>query len=285
TRPTNRTAATNSGRQQQRAVADGGSKWQWQTAAACGSRQRWQVAADSDNNTPDDRPQLLISALSWSLMATFVDNKYNVVLSSIAFSDVVDSIVVERARTLALAYGAPSIHWTKELPMLGLINAILIELQVLQRNVGHSSSSLRRYVSALKAQKAPKSSMFKAIKIEESYGNISSKDCSDEDELFFISRKIQSIWKHKRGSRWNNNFKKHTKETKDKIDGSDTDSIELYLILSRLSADLDIDGRKGVLAELKIRHIDSNRPNLTLSTTVPFASVEYKAVQYDRNYT
>ncbi|RDX87997.1 hypothetical protein CR513_30476, partial [Mucuna pruriens] len=34
--------------------------------------------------------------------------------------------------------------------------------------------------------------------------------------FIFISRKIQSMWKHKRGSRWKNNFKKHTKETKDK---------------------------------------------------------------------
>ncbi|RDX98453.1 Folate-biopterin transporter 1, chloroplastic, partial [Mucuna pruriens] len=40
----------------------------------------------------------LIGALSWSLMATYVDNKYNVVFFfSIAFLDVVDSIVMERA--------------------------------------------------------------------------------------------------------------------------------------------------------------------------------------------
>ncbi|RDY12079.1 Folate-biopterin transporter 1, chloroplastic, partial [Mucuna pruriens] len=41
----------------------------------------------------------LIGALSWSLMTTFVDNKYNVIFFfSIAFLDVVDSIVVERTR-------------------------------------------------------------------------------------------------------------------------------------------------------------------------------------------
>ncbi|RDX80765.1 hypothetical protein CR513_38641, partial [Mucuna pruriens] len=37
------------------------------------------------------------------------------------------------------------------------------------------------------------------------------------DGLSFISRKIQSMWKHNKGSRWKNNFKKHTKETKDKM--------------------------------------------------------------------
>ncbi|RDX93723.1 hypothetical protein CR513_23976, partial [Mucuna pruriens] len=56
----------------------------------------------------------------------------------------------------------------------------------------------------------------KAFKAKESCGNTSDKDCSNEDELSFISRKIQSMWKHKRGLRWKNNFRKHTKETKDK---------------------------------------------------------------------
>ncbi|RDX94251.1 hypothetical protein CR513_23381, partial [Mucuna pruriens] len=65
--------------------------------------------------------------------------------------------------------------------------------------------------------KAPKGLASKAFKVEESCGNTSYEDCSDEDELSFISRKIQSIWKHKRGIRWKNNFGKHTKETKDKM--------------------------------------------------------------------
>ncbi|RDX97731.1 hypothetical protein CR513_19484, partial [Mucuna pruriens] len=39
--------------------------------------------------------------------------------------------------------------------------------------------------------------------------NKSDEDYFDEDELSFISRKIQSIWK--------NNFKKHIKEMKEKI--------------------------------------------------------------------
>ncbi|RDY13439.1 Folate-biopterin transporter 1, chloroplastic, partial [Mucuna pruriens] len=52
----------------------------------------------------------LLSVLSWSLMATFVDNKYNVVFCillgsfSVAFLDVVvDSMVVERARGESLS--------------------------------------------------------------------------------------------------------------------------------------------------------------------------------------
>ncbi|RDX86691.1 hypothetical protein CR513_31955, partial [Mucuna pruriens] len=57
----------------------------------------------------------------------------------------------------------------------------------------------------------------KAFKVYESYGNTSDEGCFDEDELSFISRKIQSMWKHKRGSRWKNNFRKHTKEMKDKM--------------------------------------------------------------------
>ncbi|RDX92408.1 hypothetical protein CR513_25495, partial [Mucuna pruriens] len=52
--------------------------------------------------------------------------------------------------------------------------------------------------------KASKGSASKAFKADESCGNTSNKDYSDEDELSFISRKIQSIWKHKRGSRWKN---------------------------------------------------------------------------------
>ncbi|RDX77115.1 hypothetical protein CR513_42820, partial [Mucuna pruriens] len=42
------------------------------------------------------------------------------------------------------------------------------------------------------------------------------EDCFDEDKLSFIFRKIHSMWKKKRGSRWKNNNKKHTKEGKDK---------------------------------------------------------------------
>ncbi|RDX85900.1 hypothetical protein CR513_32843, partial [Mucuna pruriens] len=56
----------------------------------------------------------------------------------------------------------------------------------------------------------------KAFKVEESCGDTSDKDCFDKDQLSFISRKIQSLWKHKIRSRWKNNFKKHTKEMKDK---------------------------------------------------------------------
>ncbi|RDX64834.1 hypothetical protein CR513_56560, partial [Mucuna pruriens] len=69
---------------------------------------------------------------------------------------------------------------------------------------------------ALKAHKAPKGLTSKAFKAEESCGDTLNEDCSDEDEFSFISRKIQSMWKHKRGSRWKNNFSNHTKETKDK---------------------------------------------------------------------
>ncbi|RDX64510.1 hypothetical protein CR513_56930, partial [Mucuna pruriens] len=67
------------------------------------------------------------------------------------------------------------------------------------------SKDLKKYVMeellgksiALKAQKAPKCSTSKAFKVEESCGNTSNEDCYNEDELYFISRKIQSIWKHK----------------------------------------------------------------------------------------
>ncbi|RDX88300.1 hypothetical protein CR513_30124, partial [Mucuna pruriens] len=45
----------------------------------------------------------------------------------------------------------------------------------------------------LKAHKAPKGSSSKAFKVEESCGNKSNKDCSNEDELSFISRKFQSM--------------------------------------------------------------------------------------------
>ncbi|RDX95227.1 hypothetical protein CR513_22294, partial [Mucuna pruriens] len=64
--------------------------------------------------------------------------------------------------------------------------------------------------------KKKKSSTSKAFKVEESSRNTLDEDCSDEDELSFISRKIQYMWKHKRGSRWKNKFRKHTKEMKDK---------------------------------------------------------------------
>ncbi|RDX92879.1 hypothetical protein CR513_24933, partial [Mucuna pruriens] len=67
--------------------------------------------------------------------------------------------------------------------------------------------------------------MSKAFKAEELCGNTSYEDCSDKDELSFISRKIHSMWKHKRGLRWKNNFKKHTKETKDKTQVCDHHSI------------------------------------------------------------
>ncbi|RDX74442.1 hypothetical protein CR513_45814, partial [Mucuna pruriens] len=65
--------------------------------------------------------------------------------------------------------------------------------------------------------KAPKGLTSKAFKAKESFGDTSHEDCFDEDELSFISKKIQSIWKHKKGSRWKNNFRKHTKETKDQM--------------------------------------------------------------------
>ncbi|RDY06939.1 hypothetical protein CR513_09012, partial [Mucuna pruriens] len=64
--------------------------------------------------------------------------------------------------------------------------------------------------------KAPKGSTSKAFKAKESCGNTSDEDCYDEDQLF-ISRKIQSMWKHKRRLKWKNNFRKHTKEMKDKM--------------------------------------------------------------------
>ncbi|RDX92995.1 hypothetical protein CR513_24806, partial [Mucuna pruriens] len=63
---------------------------------------------------------------------------------------------------------------------------------------------------------ALKGSTSKAFKVVESCGDISYGDFSYKDELSFILRKIQSMWKHKRGPRWKNNFKKHTKETENK---------------------------------------------------------------------
>ncbi|RDX87350.1 Folate-biopterin transporter 1, chloroplastic, partial [Mucuna pruriens] len=68
----------------------------------------------------------LIGVLSWSLMATFVDNKYNVCCIllgsfSIAFSDVVvDSIVVERAHE-----GAQLVTSIASLLGVGLYNGLM----------------------------------------------------------------------------------------------------------------------------------------------------------------
>ncbi|RDX93125.1 hypothetical protein CR513_24664, partial [Mucuna pruriens] len=69
---------------------------------------------------------------------------------------------------------------------------------------------------ALKVQKARKGSLSKAFKVEESCEEVSNEEGSDENELSFISRKINSMWKNKGGSIWKNNSRRHTKEAKDK---------------------------------------------------------------------
>ncbi|RDY02774.1 hypothetical protein CR513_13729, partial [Mucuna pruriens] len=56
----------------------------------------------------------------------------------------------------------------------------------------------------------------KAFKEKECYDDTLEEDCSYEDELSFILRKIHSMWNQKRGSRWKKNNNKHTKEAKDK---------------------------------------------------------------------
>ncbi|RDX81036.1 hypothetical protein CR513_38331, partial [Mucuna pruriens] len=47
-------------------------------------------------------------------------------------------------------------------------------------------------------------------------GNRRRKEFSKQDELSYISRKMHSIWKQKRGSKCKNTTKKYTKEVKDK---------------------------------------------------------------------
>ncbi|RDX91060.1 hypothetical protein CR513_27017, partial [Mucuna pruriens] len=69
---------------------------------------------------------------------------------------------------------------------------------------------------AFKVQKASNRSSFKAFKANESCEEASEEEGSDKDELSFILRKIDSIWKNKGGSRWKSNFRKYTKKVKDK---------------------------------------------------------------------
>ncbi|RDY07093.1 hypothetical protein CR513_08829, partial [Mucuna pruriens] len=64
--------------------------------------------------------------------------------------------------------------------------------------------------------KSFKKSSSKAFKVEESCEEASNEEGSNEDELSFISRKIHSVWKNKRGFRWKKNSKRYTKEVKDK---------------------------------------------------------------------
>ncbi|RDX96174.1 hypothetical protein CR513_21202, partial [Mucuna pruriens] len=61
---------------------------------------------------------------------------------------------------------------------------------------------------ALKAQKVSKGSSSKAFQVGESCEEAFDEEGSNKDELFFISRKIHSIWK--------SNSKRYTKEVKDK---------------------------------------------------------------------
>ncbi|RDX80600.1 hypothetical protein CR513_38829, partial [Mucuna pruriens] len=98
----------------------------------------------------------------------------------------------------------------------------LISLGKTYNNYDHITKILRSLLRrwrpqsiALKAQKAFEGSTSKAFKVEKSCGNTSDKD-SDEDEISFISRKIQSMWKQRRGLRWKNNFKSTPRKQKAK---------------------------------------------------------------------
>ncbi|RDX80228.1 hypothetical protein CR513_39250, partial [Mucuna pruriens] len=100
----------------------------------------------------------------------------------------------------------------KKFPMEELLGMLKVHEMELNEDKGQQKGKS----ITLKAHKAPKGSTSKAFKAEESCRNTLDEDCFDKDELSFISRKIQSMWKHKRELRWKNNFKKHTKEMKDK---------------------------------------------------------------------
>ncbi|RDY13750.1 hypothetical protein CR513_01281, partial [Mucuna pruriens] len=66
-------------------------------------------------------------------------------------------------------------------------------------------------------QKASKVSSSKGFKAEESCEEAFEEEGCNKDELSFISRKTPSMWKKNGESRWKNNSRKFTKETKDKI--------------------------------------------------------------------
>ncbi|RDX89899.1 hypothetical protein CR513_28308, partial [Mucuna pruriens] len=73
-------------------------------------------------------------------------------------------------------------------------------------------SKFRTIINNLRSLEKPyalKGSTSKVFKVEESRGESSFQDCFDEDEFSFISRKIQSMWKYKLGSRWKSNSRKH----------------------------------------------------------------------------
>ncbi|RDY01399.1 hypothetical protein CR513_15288, partial [Mucuna pruriens] len=93
---------------------------------------------------------------------------------------------------------------------------ILGKLKVHDMELNKDEGQQKGKSIALKAQKTPKGSASKAFKAEELCGDTSNEDCYDKDELTFMSRNIQSIWKHKRGSRWKNISRKHTKKQKTK---------------------------------------------------------------------
>ncbi|RDY10771.1 hypothetical protein CR513_04654, partial [Mucuna pruriens] len=73
----------------------------------------------------------------------------------------------------------------KKLPMEEFLGTFEVHKMVLNKDKGQPKGNLNGLAS-------------KAIKAKESCGSTSDKDCSDEDKLSFILRKIQSMLKHKR---------------------------------------------------------------------------------------
>ncbi|RDX89151.1 hypothetical protein CR513_29159, partial [Mucuna pruriens] len=115
----------------------------------------------------------------------------------------------------------PISSWNEEQKTRCLLNSrarnlLMCALTKIEYKKAHSCKSLKEMWDTLTlAYKTKKDLTFKAFKAEESYEDTSDKDCSNEDELSFIFKKIHSMWKQKRGSRWKNNNKKHIKEGKD----------------------------------------------------------------------
>ena len=64
----------------------------------------------------------------------------------------------------------------------------------------------------------------KALKVDESSDDESEED-SDEDELAFISQKIQKMWRKKGAYKWKNSSRRMPREKNDK----DTSSIIFYM--------------------------------------------------------
>ena len=111
-----------------------------------------------------------------------------------------------------------AIQETKDLNTLSL-EELLGSLKVHELELNEEDSSRKEKFIALKAKKPSSSKSLKAEESSEDANSADDESNSDEDELSLISRKIQHLWKKKRGFRgrqFNKRFVKDKPDQKDK---------------------------------------------------------------------